>query len=61
MKVLCIKWKGKFFQEGSVYTLDEFDCVYNSEINYTSAEPWFMYVGKATNFIPATDLIIALN
>lgn len=61
MKVLCVSWKGEFFTAGDVYSLDELDCVYNPKTNYTSAEPWFMYRDNSANFIPATDLIIALN
>ena len=61
MKVLCISWKGKFFKKGAIYTLDEFECVYNPITNYTTAEPWFMYKDHSGHFIPATDLLIALN
>ena len=61
MKVLCVNWGGKFFEKGVIYTLDEFDCVYNPKNGYTTAEPWFMYSFEKTRFILATDLIIALN
>ena len=61
MKVLCISWKGKFFKKGAIYTLDEFECVYNPISNHTTAAPWFMYKQLSACFVPATDLIIALN
>lgn len=55
MKVLCVSWKGEFFTAGNVYSLNDFDCVYNPKTNYTSAEPWFMYRDIGANFILATD------
>lgn len=61
MKVLCISWRGDFFTAGDVYSINDFDCVYNPRNNYTSAGPWFMYRDNGANFILATDLIIALN
>jgi hypothetical protein len=60
MKVVCIYWKGDYFKEGTIYTLDNFECVYNPVSNYTSAEPWFMYNDNRSCFILATPLIEAL-
>jgi hypothetical protein len=60
MKVLCLHWIGAYFKTGVIYSLDDFECVYNPVSNYTSMEPWFMYNDSKSCFIPATPLTESL-
>jgi hypothetical protein len=56
MRVLCIKWHGRFFKVGSTYELDRNGHVFG-ENNYRSAGKWDDYSG---DFIIATELNKAL-